>query len=128
MKEHMVMLDVETLSIDSHQFQKPFGVKGERFKSIKIRKGILWRAESTLAARAPLSKHIQPMLKRIPELMQRVKDGRRLNRQPYFNVGVTYDSSTCTVDLPAACLTLMSQHEVGIRVSCYPTEFKKKRN
>lgn len=125
MKEYLVMLDVETPPMDYQQFQRAFGVKPNLFTAKKVRNGILWRAESTIGARVPLVRHIQSMLKAIP--MRSSKHPTRLTRQAFFNVGVMYDSYTCTVDLPYKCLDLMSRHGVGIQVSCYPTEFGKKK-
>lgn len=126
MKKYMVMLDIETKSADPDRFQEVYGVKANLFKTRKIRRGYLWRSESRLDAKAPLSEHIKSVLKRIP-LQQQAKRGQSLRGRPYFNVGLMYDSYTCTVDLPTGCLDLMSQHGVGIQVSCYPTEFKMKR-
>ena len=120
-----MMLDVETPTMDYQQFQRAFGVKANLFTAKKVRNGILWRAESTIGAKVSLVRHIQSMLKAIP--MRSSRNSIRSARQPYFNVGVMYDSYTCTVDLPHKCLDLMSQHGVGIQVSCYPTEFGKKR-
>ena len=113
-----MMLDVETPTMDYQQFQRAFGVKANLFTAKKVRNGILWRAESTIGAKVSLVRHIQSMLKAIP---------MRSSRNSIRSARLMYDSYTCTVDLPHKCLDLMSQHGVGIQVSCYPTEFGKKR-
>jgi hypothetical protein len=125
MKEFMVSLDVETARLSARQFTDGFGVEAKHFKVKKTQGKLLWRMESTLGVKAALKSHIKSIFKRTP-FMNLPGSVKRSREAPFLNVGVMYDSYTCTVDLPAESIKLMTRHGVGIQLCCYPTDFEGK--
>jgi hypothetical protein len=121
----MVSLDVETARKSARQFTDCFGVEAKHFKVKKTQGKLLWRMESTLGAKAALKSHIKSIFKRIP-FMNLPGSVKRSRKAPFLNVGVMYDSYTCTVDLPTESIKLMTRHGVGIQLCCYPTDFEGK--
>lgn len=43
----------------------------------------------------------------------------------YLNVGVMYNTYTCSLRIPARYLEWLTSRGVDLRISCYPTDFKK---
>ena len=125
MKEFMVSLDVETPPLSARQFMDCFGVEAKYFKVKKIRGKLLWRTESKLGFKTALKSHIKSIFRKTP-LMNSSGPEKRSRYTPFLNVGVMYDSYTCTVDLPAESIKLMTRHGVGIQLCCYPTDFEGK--
>jgi len=125
MQEFMVSLDVETPLLSARQFMDCFGVEAKQSKVKKTQRRLLWRMESKLGARTALKNHIKSIFKKTP-LMNSPGPGKRSRYTPFLNVGVMYDSYTCTVDLPSESIKLMTRHGVGIQLCCYPTDFEGK--
>ena len=125
MQEFMVSLDVETPPLSATQFMDCFGVEAKHFKVKKTQGKFLWRMESKLRAKAALKSHIKSIFKRTP-LRNLPGPVERPRYAPFLNVGVMYDSYTCTVALPSDLIKLMTRHGVGIQLCCYPTDFEGK--
>ena len=125
MREFMVSLEVETPPLSVRQFTDCLGVEAKHFKVKKTQGKFLWRMESKLRAKAALKSHIRSIFKMNP-LMNLPGSVKRSRYVPFLNVGVMYDSYTCTVDLPAESIKLMTRHGVGIQLCCYPTDFEGK--
>jgi hypothetical protein len=125
MQEFMVSLDLETPPLSARQFFDCFGVEAKHFKVKKTHGKLLWRMESKLGAKAALKSHVKSIFKRTL-LMNLPGSVKRSRYAPLLNVGVMYDSYTCTLDLPAESIKLMIRHGVGIQLCCYPTDFEGK--
>ncbi len=128
----MVLRDVETTPLSAPQFSVPqfmdcFAVETKHFKVKKIQGKLLWRwgMESKLRTRAALSHHIKTIFKKT-SLTNSSGPRERSRYAPLLNVGVMCDSYTCTIDLPAESIGLMTQRGVGIQLCCYPTDFGRK--
>jgi hypothetical protein len=120
MKEYLVSLDILTPLISPRQFTNRFGVAASLFQTRKLKKDILWSLESHLGGKATLADHVKAIFKKIPVI---VLEGKRFPTSAYINVGVLYDTYTCSVGVPADCVSLLEKHGLGMEFSCYPTDF-----
>ena len=129
MKEYDVSLVVVADSSVVSNVTQLLGIKTELLSWKKGNQGTLWKIESGCPKKQPLNDHIVSILSKIK------------GRKPYktegpikgivLNVGVFYDTVTCTTNFPSKSLNkLISRFpDIIIEVTCYPIrESPRKRN
>jgi hypothetical protein len=127
MREYIVLLDIETPPMSAENFSQTFGVPASKFEKKELQKGMLWRAESPLGKRATLLEHIISLFRKYPVRDRNHQKRNKATHKAYLNIGVLYDTYTCTVEVPSQCISVLKQHGVGMQFCCYPTEFTQKQ-
>jgi hypothetical protein len=120
MKEYDVSLDVVADSSVASKVAQQLGVKTEFSSWKKSKQGTLWKIESGRPKKQPLNDHIVSILSKIKGRKPCKTEG--LVKGIVLNVGVFYDTITCTINFPSKSLTkLISRFpDIIIEVTCYP--------
>src|SRR5213594_988736 len=126
MREYIVLLDIETPPMSAEKFSQTFGVQASKFEMKELRNGMLWRAESPLGKKATLLEHVISLLRKYPIRDRNHQKTNKATHKAYLNVGVLYDTYTCTVEVPFQCINVLKHHGVGMHLCCYPTLFTRR--
>jgi hypothetical protein len=121
MKEFIVSLDIVTQKMSAKEFSNTFSVNPSVFIQKEFEDYMLWRAESKLGKSATLEEHISTILELIPMSFLPYKNKFQVFKGVYINVGVFYDTITCTVEIPYKCVEMLEKLGVGMQISCYPS-------
>jgi hypothetical protein len=81
-----------------------------------------WRESNTL------TEHLNAIFEIVPISFLLSQNQVQPFETAYINVGVFYDTVTCTVEIPYACVEMLKEHGVGIQISCYPSKEMRDEN
>jgi hypothetical protein len=130
MKEFSVSLDVVSSAMslkdvatqlgsepsgDSHDLGSPRGRRD--FWSVTI-----WRLNSDASQSAPLELHCDRLLFKARAAGVLAKIGTLKNATAVINIVAFFDTLCCTVPIPAICLAAIREYQLGLEVTCYPSE------
>jgi hypothetical protein len=123
MKEYDVSLDIlaDESTISRSQLAKLLGVKTQHFNRRKIEQGALWKIGSDCAKNQPLNDQVMSILSKIKG-REPIKTSETI-KGVTLNIGVFYDTVTCTVNLGGKFLARLVScfPDITIEVTCYPS-------
>jgi hypothetical protein len=123
MKEYDVSLEilVNESIISRSQLAQVLGIESQHFNHKKIEQGALWKIESDCAKHQPLNEQVLSILSKIKS-RDPIKTSKTI-KGTTLNIGVFYDTVTCTVILGGEYLSRLvsSFPDITIEVTCYPS-------
>lgn len=123
MKNFAVLLDLVTEPGAGITF---LGQAASLFTRLPPRKGaseVVWRLESGLADSESLERQVSALQKKVP--FHKLAD--KTDIRPYLNVGVFYDTLTCSVQLPPNVIRAVNEANITVEVTCYPSAKEKRK-
>jgi hypothetical protein len=109
-------------------FMTKHGIKPDFFKSLGLDTHLLnnrncgnevhWRLSSGLSETSSLKQQFKSLYRLIPfQKLDGIKDFRA-----YLDIGMFFDTTMCTLQIPPDCLALLDNSGLTIEVTCYPCE------
>lgn len=123
MREYIVSIDIITaLTASSYRISQLLGVSKSMLNYKIVNNEIIWKLPSELDNNTELIDHIEHILSFVYFDLNSKVDFRSI----YLNIGVLYDTFTCTVELTSEYLSLIKSKipEIGIEITCYPYIFE----
>jgi hypothetical protein len=79
--------------------------------------------ESGLADTDSIERQVAALQNKVP--FDKLAD--RTDIRPYLNVGVFYDTLTCSVQLPPKVIRALNDAKIAVEVTCYPSAKEKRK-
>ena len=124
----MVSLDILSETATLADLSKALGVdashgssheRGSARPLHRVWEKTVWRLESDVAENAPLSQHIENILQRVSTV--KLSGALPHDCTVYLNIGVTFETAMCSIEIPPASLQLLSKAGIRLLVNCYPS-------
>jgi len=122
LKEHLVALNIITnSSISRDALISEFNAPNLMLVHRELEDGLMWIVESQLDVGKPLLDHINYLISVFDHAGQ-IKATEAV-RKIYMNIGVIYDTASCTVALPNEVIQTLLRvfPDLNIEITCYPS-------
>ena len=131
MKQFIVSFEISTTKYSLSDLSSKIGLQyaSGSYDKGKKRYGrtaeqTVWKLFSHHPESASLEDHCQYIFKLLSNIdmskLQELQEDCGL----YLNIGVLYDSNTCSVSIANSYIELVNKYGLSIDISCYPTNFE----
>ncbi len=123
MKEYIISLNfITSSSVKKKLISDQLNLKDDKIHCQKLENDMLWRIESSLDKESSIIEHIGCIVSMVPSDLS--SDFGELIKEMYIDIGVFYDTLTCSVSLSGKCINLINKtfNNIDIEITCYPCE------
>src|SRR5438552_295830 len=119
----MVSLDILTKAATHEEFSMCFGIDASKFECKSYNDTLIWRIKSNLPDDVSLMDHLSDIFRVAPIHVKKNSGCAEILQAAYINIGVLYNTVTCSVQVSHECILMLNKHGVGLEIVCYPAEF-----
>lgn len=132
MKQFIVSFEMATTKSSLDELSSKIGMqyasgsydKGEK-RDGKTAKQTVWKLFSRLHESAALEEHCQDIFKLLSNINVSKIEELQKDCDSYLNIGVLYDSYTCSIRIPNSILEQVNNYRLSININYYPTNFQE---
>ncbi len=85
----------------------------------------IWRLESGAAETASLVEHIESLRSKFSRVNRQQRDALGENCRWLLEVAVYFDTAMCSIEMPRSVAELLTELDLELTLSCYPSDFSK---
>lgn len=84
----------------------------------------IWRLEANVGELVPLGEHIDALRASLGKVDRQSREQLREGCRWILDIAVFFDTAACTVELPASAMTLLTDWDLELSLSSYPSAFE----